>query len=154
MMLARVCELHGLPAQFVVIGSDVSTRVLKVAVAAKYPSAELEDVPSEYRHHLMKSRDPSRKLMRVVPALRQKAGFVQLNLMAKRYDVDGVADVVFLRNALIYFERERQHRIAAQIAQNLRPGGLFAVGLTETLHGAGSGLRPVGSSLYLREESR
>ncbi|MFZ5896186.1 MAG: CheR family methyltransferase [Myxococcota bacterium] len=154
MMLENVRARLRLQADFVVLGSDVSSRVLKVAIAAKYASSELNDVPHEYRSHFMKSRDPSRGLVRVTPFLRQRAAFVQLNLMNERYELDGAFDIVLLRNALIYFPRERQLRIIERVHETLLPGGIFAVGLTETLHGVGLPLQHVGSSIYLKQATR
>ncbi len=150
MLLDRIRKVYAIRADFSVIGSDISSRVLKTAISAKYPSAELADVPVEYHSYLMKSRDPTRNLMRVVPDLRKHAGFFQLNLMSESFGLNEPVDIVFLRNALIYFPRDRQQRIVERVYRNLRPGGLFAVGLTETLHGTGVAARHVGSSLYLK----
>ena len=153
MLLDRLRRAHAPRAEFVVLGSDVSTRVLKVAISAKYASSELDDVPLEYRNYFMRSRDPARALIRIVPELRERAGFLRLNLMSEHYEIGEDVDVAFLRNALIYFPRERQERIVQRVHKKLRPGGLFAVGLTETLHGTGLSVTHVGSSLYLKEAS-
>lgn len=153
MMLERERRALGLNADFSVTGTDISTKVLKVAIGAKYPSTELSEVPTEYRGFLMRSRDPQRALIRVVPSLREKAGFMQMNLMSQRYDVSGAQDVIFLRNVLIYFERGRQLSIVRQVVEWLRPGGLLALGLTESLHGSGLPLTNMGSSLYVKTET-
>ncbi|MGC4093304.1 MAG: CheR family methyltransferase [Polyangiaceae bacterium] len=154
MMLDGVRRAQRIQAEFLVMGSDVSSRVLKTAVAAKYPSAELSEIPPAYHQYLMKSRDPKRALMRVSPELRKQAGFFHLNLMNEAYDVGDQVDVVLLRNALIYFPRERQHLIVERVHRKLRAGGLFAVGLTETLHGAPIAVSHVGSSIYVKSGAR
>jgi chemotaxis protein methyltransferase CheR len=149
MMLDRVVRSHGLRADFVVLGSDVSTRVLEVAMAAKYPSSELAEVPEPYREYFLRSKDPGRKLVRVAPSLRQRAGFFRQNLMDDRYSLGRQqVDVALLRNALIYFPRELQHLVAERLCGTLRPDGLLAVGLTETLHGAPLPLRHLQQSIY------
>jgi chemotaxis protein methyltransferase CheR len=152
MLLDRVCTRHGIRAQFTVLGSDVSTRVLKIAVAAKYARAELEDLPAEYAKYFMNSKQEGRALTRIVPELRQRVGFFQQNLMDDEYRLGDPVDIVLLRNALIYFPRERQLAIVQRVNRRLRPGGLFVVGLAETLHGSAEPLQHRGRSVYQREE--
>ncbi len=89
-----------------ILGTDISTEVLEVAVRGIYPEAAVGPVPMELRRrYLLRSRDASRGLVRIIPALRRWTRFARLNLMQSEYPVDTDYDVIFCRNILIYFER-------------------------------------------------
>jgi chemotaxis protein methyltransferase CheR len=154
MMLDQARTRQRIQAEFVVLGSDISTRVLKTAISAKYSRADLEELPRECEPYFMRSKTPGHDLLRVVPELRRRAGFFRQNLMDDELLVGERVDLVLLRNALIYFPRERQHAIVRRVNRMLRGGGLFLVGLTETLHGTGEPLVHLGRSIYQREAAR
>jgi chemotaxis protein methyltransferase CheR len=59
-------------------------------------------------------------------------------------------DAVFLRNALIYFNREDRQAILRRVQAVLRPGGHLFVSHSESLHGLVSGLDVVQPSVYCR----
>ena len=59
-----------------ILGTDISTEVLQVAVHATYPEAAIAPVPMEFRRrYLLRSRDSARGLVRIVPALRRDDAF-------------------------------------------------------------------------------
>ncbi|HTU58889.1 MAG TPA: protein-glutamate O-methyltransferase CheR [Polyangiales bacterium] len=137
---------------FVVLGSDVSRRVLQTAMEAKYDASELAGVPRDYvQRYFTRSKDRSSSLTRVAPELRRHVGFFSQNLMDGSYALDERVHVIYLRNALIYFSRERQLQIIRRAAEYLVEGGFFVVSLTETLNQTGLDFRHLGSSVYQLE---
>jgi chemotaxis protein methyltransferase CheR len=68
---------------------------------------------------------------RVRDELRRTIDFRELNL-AQPWGNIGVADVVMLRNVLIYFENDTKRQILARVRQVLRPGGYLFLGTAET----------------------
>ena len=152
MMLDSICRQRSLSCEYEVLGSDVSGRVLGKAVAAKYDQEQLEAVPPQLRlRHFMRSKKADACSVRIVPEMRAKAGFFRQNLMAASYGVGSPVDVLLLRNALIYFSRERQIEIVARATKYLSVGGLFLVSLTESLHGFPLPLTHLGRSVYRRD---
>ena len=80
-------------------------------------------VPPELRHrYLLRSRDRSRRLVRIVPELRGWVTFARLNLMDADYPVDRDFDVIFCRNVLIYFDKPTQHAVLERLCQHLAAG--------------------------------
>lgn len=147
MMLA---ELPGSPS-FSVLGTDVSSQVLKEAVAAVYPEAELANVPAPWRkRYFMHSRDRSARLARVVPELRQTATFAKQNLMDATFDAPHDFDLVLLRNVLIYFDAPTQRQVVSKISKHIKPTGLLCVGLAESLHGHKLGFQHLELGMYQR----
>jgi chemotaxis protein methyltransferase CheR len=56
--------------------------------------------------------------------------FGQLNLCQPVDDI-GPFDVIFLRNVLIYFDAPTKRAVVDRVLTQLRPGGLFFIGIAE-----------------------
>jgi len=118
-----------------VLGTDISQRVLATARRAIYPEAEMIPVPSALRDRFtMVGQDAhGAPLRRIVPELRQRVRFQEMNLMDRSFQVDRNLDVIFLRNVLIYFDPPTQARVIGLAASHLRPGGYLLVGHAESM---------------------
>lgn len=116
-----------------VLGTDICSTVLDQARRAIYPSAMLDAVPSDLRRrYAMPARDAARDEARIVPELRRRARFMQMNLMDASYPVDRDVDVIFCRNVLIYFSRPVQQGVLIRLCSHLRPGGYLVLGHSES----------------------
>jgi chemotaxis protein methyltransferase CheR len=141
---------NGAAFQFRILGTDISTHVLGVARAGIYTSDMLGPVPSELaRRYFMRSKDPSRVEVRMVPELRRLVSFMRMNLMDPTYPVDRDVDIIFCRNVLIYFDKETQNRVVDRLCGHLRPGGYLMVGHSESMVQQGaSKLRQVQPTIF------
>lgn len=134
---------------FSVLGTDVSTRVLEKASAGVFGEGDLDPVPAGWREkYFLRSRDRSKRLVRVVPAIRSRVRFGRLNFMTDRYPIPDTMDVIFCRNVLIYFDKKTQEQVINKLCAHLAPGGFLFVGLAETLHGLSVPVKLVGKSIY------
>ena len=134
-----------------ILATDVSTRMLERAQSAIYEESRIAPVPVPLRSkYLLRSKDPGRQLVRVVPELRRAVTFERLNLMDETYHVRGPFDVVFFRNVMIYFDRPTQEKVVNRISQHLRFDGYLFVGHSETLAGLDIPLAAVGPAIYRR----
>lgn len=133
MLLARAAEADP-RLDWAILGTDISRRVLEVARRAVYPAAELHPVPEALRRaYVMTGREGVAGRGRIVPELRARVRFAELNLMDLPYPVETGLDAVFLRNVLIYFEPPVQARVSSGVAAHLRPGGYLVVGHSESM---------------------
>ncbi len=138
-------------ADYQILGSDVSTRALERARLAVYDESDLAGVSEARRRRwFLRSRERERGQVRVVPELRAKVGLLHLNLNATNYAPNKNFNVIFLRNALIYFDQTMQQRIVSRLCEHLLPRGLFFVSHSESLHSCSLPLRSVGRSVYVR----
>lgn len=134
---------------FSILATDISTRVLAQAREATYPQALVESVPMDLRkNYLLSSRDASRKLVRVIPGLRQKVRFERLNFMDQTYGVRTPFETIFFRNVLIYFDRPTQEAVVNRLCRHLQPGGYLFAGHSESLAGLHVPLQPVAVAVY------
>lgn len=131
-----------------VIGTDISREVVQRAEAGIYGLARINGMPPGYLQRFCRRGIGTRAgTLCIDPALRTRVRFVQANLKGNLDDL-GQFDVVFLRNVLIYFDQPTRQDVVRRVAQQLRPGGWFFVGHSETLNGIAGGLQPVLPTIY------
>jgi chemotaxis protein methyltransferase CheR len=136
--------------QFRILGTDISTSVLRLAGAGIYSREMIAPVPEELaKRYFLSSRDRSRAEVRVVPELRRSTYFMRMNLMDPVYPVDRDVDIIFCRNVLIYFEKHIQRKVVDRLCSHLRPGGYLMVGHSESMiHNGSTGLKQIQPTIF------
>ncbi|MCR9151240.1 MAG: hypothetical protein NXH83_13785 [Rhodobacteraceae bacterium] len=155
MLLAEAASRPGGLRRFELVGTDISHAILRKATAATYTEEETAGLADGFRvRYLMRSRavfeDSRGHLYRIVPELRAKARFSACNLTDATSLPGLSADVVFLRNVLIYFEAAVQAQVIESVAERLRPGGILFTGHAEAVP-VHPRLRSIGPSIYRKE---
>lgn len=136
------------PRDVRILATDIDTDVLAVAGKGSYATEHVEDLPAPARRFI---QSEGRDSFRIAPAIRQLIAFKRLNLI-ESWPLRGPFDAIFCRNTAIYFEKPMQQHIYQRIAGLLRPGGLFCVGHSETLHGFDLPLKARGGSMWTLPE--
>ncbi len=135
--------------RFRIMGSDISTFVLKKAATGIYGHDRVEQVPLALRkRYLLRSKDRSRDTVRICPEIRGLVSFERINFMDGNFGIRESFDVVFCRNVIIYFDRPTQERVLNNICRHLRPEGFIFMGHSETLNGLNVPLKAVTSTVY------
>lgn len=115
-----------------VIGSDISDNALRSAERAVYDRYSVRNTPEEYmRRYFVEKGEGYEVRKNVRDAVRLR----KINLIdpvETRAVKD--ADVVFLRNVLIYFDDASRKKAVGHIYDSLIKGGYLIVGFSETLH--------------------
>jgi chemotaxis protein methyltransferase CheR len=148
MVLAEYAAAH--PGfDFAILATDISTRVLAAARNGIYQEPQTAPVPIPLRRkYLLRSRGQNDRSTRVVPELRRRVSFHQLNFMDPNYGIKEIFDAVFFRNVMIYFDRPTQEAVIGKICRNLQPGGYLFCGHSESLAGLNIPVQPVMASVY------
>jgi chemotaxis protein methyltransferase CheR len=150
MVMSELSEKQ--PLSWQVLATDISTSVLARARRAIYAADSAAPIPAALKFkYLMRSRERTQKLVRVVPRLRQKVTFQRLNLLSQRYAIPQPVDVVFCRNVFIYFDRATQRQIMMRFVQALRPGGFVFLGHSESIAGLSVPLAQIAPTIYRKE---
>ena len=150
MEFAEYKRLHN-DFEFQVQATDISTKVLQIAVRAVYGYDLAADIPVEYqKRYLLKSKDSTSNLFRVGPEIRRRVQFGRLNLNDTDYCMKCQLDIVFCRNVIIYFDAKTQEAILRRLALCLRMGGHLFLGHSETIHGMDLPVRAVAPTIYER----
>ena len=143
-MLMADMQLQGrIGAEWSVLGTDISDRVLRSATNAVYPAERLRNVsPERLKRYCLRGEGESDGLVQIQENLRERVSFGQLNLCQPVDDI-GPFDVVFLRNVLIYFDAPTKREVVDRVLSQLRPGGLFFIGTAEGRVPCGTSLEPL-----------
>ena len=125
-------------AAWEVLGTDISTRVLERASLMP---------PAYLKKFCLKGQGSEAGTMLIERALRQRVQFQHLNLNQPLPKI-GSFDVIFLRNVMIYFNLETKRQVVARLLAQLRPGGYFLIGHSETLNDINDTMTAVAPSIY------
>jgi chemotaxis protein methyltransferase CheR len=137
---------------FSVLGTDISTDVIRQAQRAIYPASMIDPIPPQLRQrYVMRSTNVARQEIRIVPEIRKLVRFQHLNLMDEKYPIDRDIDVIFCRNILIYFAKPIQDLVLRRLCAHLRKGGYMILGHSESLAGGDMAcMRQVAPTIFRR----
>jgi chemotaxis protein methyltransferase CheR len=134
---------------FSILATDISTRGLDHAATGIYDHERVGPVPLALRKkYLLKSKDASKNLAKIAPALREKVTFKRLNLMDAEFGIVDAMGVIFCRNVIIYFDRPTQAALIRKLFAQLIQGGYLFMGHSEVLGRIDVPLVSVGPSIY------
>lgn len=143
-----LADVMGIDGAWEVLGTDISTRVLQRARSGHYPIERAAQMPQAYlKRFCLKGQGSEAGTLLIERGLRQRVQFQHLNLNAPLPRI-GSFDVIFLRNVMIYFSLETKRQVVARLLAQLRPGGYFLIGHSETLNDINDSLTAVAPSIY------
>ncbi len=132
-----------------IIASDIDTKVLATAQRAIYNSESLVSVPPPLqKRYFLRGKDDMTGQVKVKPEVMRLVKFKRINLMDAKWPLDGLFDVIFFRNALIYFNQDTQDAFLRKMIGHLKPRGYLFLGNSEHipwLHGI---LEPLNQTMY------
>ena len=135
-----------------ILATDIHERALEVARNGRYSEAALGALPPLLRMRFFGERaDEGHR--RLVPAVRRLVEFRKLNLTDIVWPVEGVFDVVFCRNVLMYLDACHRYAVLERIASILEPGGLLLLDPSEHVGRAASLFVDRGNGAYSRHPS-
>lgn len=132
-------------AQSAIFATDIDTDVIRTGTAGIYPVEAVEAIDERYRRHFERGLGRNTGTARAKAHLRQLITFRQLNLFEPWPNAMANLDVIFCRNALIYFDRDRQESLVRRFVDALKVGGTLFLGHSES---------PPASELRIRPSNR
>jgi chemotaxis protein methyltransferase CheR len=138
---------------FGILATDISTIVLQKAAIGIYEEEKIEIVAPELkRKYFLRSKDKRKKLVRLIPEIRNSVTFQYLNFMDNNYGIDGMFDIIFCRNVIIYFDKQTQDRLIEKLAKYLNPGGYLFMGHSESIFNTELPLNQLAASIYRKKK--
>jgi len=136
-----VCSVDG-------IGTDLSRDVVAKARQAVYTTADIAGIPQVFRRRFLLSAKAQDGRYRIAPEVRRRTDFRVANLI-ERSSLTGIkADLVLLRNVLIYFTERHQKLVIDNVLANLAVGGYLLTGHAETGLVRDHGLEVIRPTIY------
>jgi chemotaxis protein methyltransferase CheR len=133
---------------FDITASDISETILRQAITGIYEESKVSPIPANLlRKYFLRGN----KRYKVKPELSKNITFKKINLNLDFHRMLSSYDVIFIRNVLIYFNRQTQQSIIEKCWNVLRPGGYLFLGHSETLQGMETKFHYVLPAIYQRE---
>jgi len=127
-----------------ILGTDISEHTLKLSRSAVYRKRTMQEFDEARVRRYFTEEAPDRYKLR--PIIAEMVRFKHHNLM--RAINEPPFDCVWLRNVLIYFDRESKTTVIDNIVRSLVSGGYLVVGPSEGVYDMLGMLRKRGTFLY------
>jgi chemotaxis protein methyltransferase CheR len=115
-----------------IVGSDIDTNALEAAACGIYGERALARLPAPVRESYFEPEHQGRR--RIIQDLRDSVHFTQVNLMDSAGMLSqGLFDVIFCRNVLIYFDDASRLAAAHNLLAAMKPGAFICLGHTESM---------------------
>ena len=132
-----------------VVASDIDTKVLDTARRATYDENSLTGVAAPLKkNYFLRGKDDMAGRVKVKPEVARLVRFFHLNLMDARWPLEGFFEVIFFRNALIYFNRDTQEIFLRKMVRFLKPCGYLFLGNSEHIPWMHDVLEPLNQTMY------
>lgn len=141
-------EALGPDADYRILATDISTRVLHTAREGAYPHAKMHPVPRPLLQKYFELDRSAGQHYVARDALRRVLSFCRLNLSQPPFPMKGPLDAVFCRNVMIYFDNRVRGALIRDVERLLRPGGYLMIGHSESLAGITTRLENVQPAVY------
>jgi chemotaxis protein methyltransferase CheR len=139
------------PTDFVIVATDISARILKMAREGRFTTAELDrGMAAELRARYFTAEGSA---WVVSPEVARLIEYRRLNFADPVPVAAGMFDIIFCRNVLIYFDEALKRRVVDEFSRSLPAGGILVLGSAESLYGISDRFQSVtlgGSPVYLR----
>ena len=131
-----------------ILATDISTRTLRTAVAGVYPKEKVKNIPPLLlRKYFQIGQKRSSGYYRVKKEIKDIIKFRRFNLM-ETVPFNGLFDIIFCRNVMIYFDKETQNGLVNRFYDSLKKGGYFFAGHSESLTGLSHQFKYIEPSVY------
>jgi chemotaxis protein methyltransferase CheR len=139
----------GINFDYFILGSDVSLPAVEEGKRAIYPIECVQPIPDFIkRRYLMRSKDEKRDVVRIVPEVRAKVRFRQINFLEGDFQLRDKMDIIFCRNVMIYFDKKLQEILVNRFADYLNPLGYLFIGHSESLNNITTPFKCVSPTIY------
>ncbi|MCM1136217.1 MAG: protein-glutamate O-methyltransferase CheR [Clostridium sp.] len=133
-----------------ILATDISTKVLKQAMAGVYTASQLQKVPEAWKKKFFKPMAGGSQYQ-VKPELKEEVIFRQFNLMDP-FPFRKKMHTIFLRNVMIYFDDKTKGELVQKVYDALEPGGYLFIGTTETLDRSNTPFQIIQPSIFRKSE--
>jgi chemotaxis protein methyltransferase CheR len=138
---------------FGILATDISTIVLQKAKLGVYEEEKIDVVSPELkRKYFLRSKDKRKKLVRLIPEIRDSVTFQYLNFMDNNFGIEEMFDVIFCRNVIIYFDKPTQDKLIEKLVRYLNPGGYLFMGHSESIFNTDLPLNQLAASIYRKKK--
>lgn len=131
-----------------ILATDIDTDVLQCAANGVYPVDRIKNIPmATVKRYFKRGSGKNEGLVKVSKEISSLITFKQLNLIST-WPMQGIIDVIFCRNVLIYFTKETQRQIFMGFFRRVPNYGYLFIGHSETMHPDCKQFQLIGNTVY------
>ncbi len=128
-----------------IVGTDISQQMLDQASAGIFKSRAIQEVTESQRRRYFQ-HDSEQDIWQVRPSIKRMVEFKQHNLMQP--SPGPPFDCIFIRNVLIYFDRDSKRTVVKNLQDALAVGGYLVVGPSEGVYDMLHDMKRVSALVY------
>lgn len=133
-----------------ILATDLDTNVVKSAATGIYQEKQIEELDTHRcQHWFQRGKGSQAGKVKVQPSLQKMITFRQLNLM-QNWPMQGLFDVIFCRNVVIYFDKPTQRVLFERFANIMQPESNLFIGHSETLSNVSERFQLTDKTIYRR----
>ncbi len=129
-----------------ILATDIDSNMLETGQRGIYSEEMCQKIPKDYQRYVQSHEAGT---MQMTQDVKHLVTFKRLNLM-EPWPMQGLFDVIFCRNVVIYFDKETQRTLFARMAELLKPGGWLYIGHSESLWKISDSFELTGRTIYRR----
>lgn len=129
-----------------VLATDISTQALQQATAGRYTQGQIEQLPDSWKRRFLKPVEGG-SFYEVTKEIKDEIIFRQFNLM-DAFPFRKKMHIVFLRNVMIYFDKETKQELIQKVYDVMEPGGYLFIGRTETIDKGRTSFKLIQPSIF------
>lgn len=148
MSIADVTPTLGM-TDAMILATDLDTDMINRGRRAIYTEKDVASIPPPFRDRFTAPVAKGSHEIKIAPAIAQRVVFNPLNLL-RPWPMKGRFQVIFCRNALIYFDHETQAQLLSRFADALIPDGFLYLGHSENVGRLADRFRLIGRTTYRR----
>ncbi|MGN0507104.1 MAG: CheR family methyltransferase [Lachnospiraceae bacterium] len=133
-----------------VLATDISTQALQQAMEGRYTAEQIAGLPDTWKRRFLQSTDAG-KHFEVTKEIKEEVLFRQFNLMDV-FPFKRKMHIVFLRNVMIYFDKNTKSELIQKVYNIMEPGGYLFIGRTETIDRGNLPFELVQPSIFRKQE--
>lgn len=131
-----------------ITGTDVSLHAVERARKAEYSMKASSQIPMIFlKRFCLRGTGSKDGVFKIAKEIRDGVRFLQMNLLDAPPFAD-MFDIIFIRNAIIYFDAPTRDRVVANLLSRLKQGGIIFLGGSESLRVLDYGLEMLMPAVY------
>lgn len=139
---------HAVSLKASLYASDISRQALYEASRGIYSEKEIDKIkPDIKERYFLKGRGEMLGTAKIKNEYIKQVHFFRMNLKDQEYRIP-LMDIIFLRNAIIYFDRDTKIELIDRLYHYIKPGGYLFLGHSESLSGINNRFQAVGRTIY------
>jgi chemotaxis protein methyltransferase CheR len=132
-----------------ILATDISTKVLNLAIGGKFNTEELQTIPASWRINYFDKIDSEKSV--ISDRIKKEVIFRRFNLMEEVFPFKKKFHVIFCRNVMIYFDNETKNDLVNKFYNSLEYGGYLFIGHSESLNRDKTKFKYIKPAVYRKE---